>query len=133
MHYRRMASLIGVIAYVSFSAVTASDATASCGDWLAHPSRPHSEAPDHRDNKIRRSQAAMPLIPFQCDGPHCRQAPALPSPTAPVTTLPQVDKPVLAVHPVSWDANQPCDDIGITLDARPLRGHPARIDHPPRV
>jgi hypothetical protein len=120
----------------------ASRATATCGDWLAHPSKaaaaaaPAGAAETQVDEpKARSTNATSRQAPSRpCQGPFCGKAPSTPAaPTpAPIPTLTDQTLAVLALHGADGDPAETfsCLTLG---DADPLAGFGRRIDHPPRA
>lgn len=108
---------------------TASDAVASCGDYLLPPhqiSRQLDLPPE-----LAASGVSSPHSDRPCRGPHCRQAPRPePTPPAPLTTLVQ-DHLACPPAPATLSRFEPWSATsGIAL--HPRAGAPTRIDRPPR-
>jgi hypothetical protein len=115
------------------------NAVASCGDWLSHASgtatRPVSEKSTRRhDAVVRLTDASTPTkLRVPCRGHFCGQAPSRPmTPSTPVTST-AVPEPALLCSSVAVRTYRLPDSMTAALEARPTKGFPTRIDHPPRA
>jgi hypothetical protein len=136
---RRRVVVVAVRAALAFAFVgvfAASRASATCGDWLAHPTKAstaeNASAADESSSETAAAPTRSPSRP--CHGPFCGQAPwapAAPAP-APIPTFSDHTFAVLALRIADGDEDDAfsCLFLG---DADPLAGFGRRIDHPPRA
>jgi hypothetical protein len=130
--------LVIVAAAVSaMLAMGAQSAIASCGDWLVHdraPNRPGVTS-SQSANRMEFSFVArqqQTTLPVPCGGPNCQRAPLQPVvPASPGITLSFSELAVL-VAPAAWMVITQPDSAIADTSARPTKGFPLRIDHPPR-
>jgi hypothetical protein len=113
---------------------------ASCGDWLAHPPAAvlsvEALATSGRgggptDGVLYHYRHLTGRQP--CQGPACGKAPEHRPPAVPTGDSGQTEHLGLAVHAITTAPTCPPSPISVELEARPVRGFPARIDHPPRI
>jgi hypothetical protein len=119
-----------------FGVFAASRASATCGDWLAHPTKAATEVTaadaEETSSETATSPAHSPARP--CHGPFCGQAPSTPAAPAPapVPTFTDHAFAVLALHASASDADGNFSRHFLD-DADSLTGFGRRIDHPPRA
>jgi hypothetical protein len=133
-------SLILLAAHATLLATCDGVTYASCGDWLEHDPIALGRVAVDRSTagplsaigtNLKADDKGMPLVP--CNGPFCRQAPPLPdAPAAPVAQWSTVEHAVLSGSSTGVSISRP-DLLVNNEDARPAKGFPTRIDHPPRV
>jgi hypothetical protein len=135
-------ALVSAFAFTLVAGV-ASFASASCGDWLANPGHSMGKTAmgktamgktAHANQPAESSQPLASRTPAKppCDGPMCQKAPVAPSPAVPATVLERADKNGVSLHTVANDLS--AWQFGSSdWDARPSKGFPFRLEHPPRA
>jgi hypothetical protein len=131
-----------MFAIAFMAAFKSSAASASCGDWLAHPSvdvllvtetshrtETHVSgghlATGNRENKIRHPSRGA------CHGPSCQRAPDQPIPPSSVVVSVSTElAAVLPSTPMMTGLEQ--DSWLQSCHEHPATGFPFRIEHPPR-
>jgi hypothetical protein len=144
VRYRSCAdALILLLSCVLLQSAWEVRASASCGDWLAHPSTSHSPADRtasdlqllvDADGPAGRSLASSDQpSKLPCDGPFCRNVPTKPVPTAPSSTVNLSDRLLLAAHGFVCEPLSRWMFTTGDTSAHALRGYPVYIEHPPRA
>ena len=116
-------------------ALSAVEARASCGDWLAGHEMEHSAAVDGGDPLQQAETFSNQPAPSQtpCQGPGCRNAPSTPvAPSAPVDAS-SLDRPegMWSRHgAVTPAGDRPLIDDGSRVAGS--AGFPQRVERPPR-
>jgi hypothetical protein len=107
---------------------------AACGDWLVHPSAADANSSGVGATVLaaeRTDTSAKP--PSQsCNGAYCRSAPKLPAVPVPAGFSVAGVKAALQVALVSLTFAASESRANWCAEARPAKGYPSRIDHPPR-
>ncbi len=109
--------------------VFTSQATASCGDWLADSNQ--NMASEHANLPL--TPLSNSPVPAPCHGPFCQQAPVAPPPAVPVTSVERVDKLSRALNTLTVDPLAGPSSLLPELAVHPAKGFLPRIEHPPRV
>jgi hypothetical protein len=134
---RPIRSALAVLFAVAMVAGLASFAQASCGDWLANPDpsmASHAATPAAQQASGKgQTLATKSHLPAPCNGPICGKAPDAPSPAVPATVLDRMDRISIALHAADGDLASGRFGFSSDWDARPLKGFPSRLEHPPRA
>jgi hypothetical protein len=114
-------------------------ARATCGDWTAQVAYPNVTPKAGGISRKALVPVSTMLAPSNhepmrapCRGPNCRSAPHEPAPVVPVTST-RIDSGLLAMDS-EFDSLMPevCSPVA-SDGARPTKGFPLGIEHPPRV
>jgi hypothetical protein len=126
------------IALTVFFAGLSSVASATCGDWLAGSG--HSMPAVASEGFLIQlpSDGSLQLagrLPAKkpCNGPMCQKSPGAPAPAVPPTILERVDRIGASLASAAVDSLAGEFALSSEWDARPLAGHPSRVEHPPRA
>jgi hypothetical protein len=124
---------------IGVAGLAASVARATCGDWTVNVADPAVTAKSGGISGKAVVSVSTMLAPSNheamqvpCHGPNCRSAPHEPTPVAPVTSS-RIDSGLLTVY-CGFDSSMPevCSPVA-NDGARPTKGFPLGIEHPPRV
>jgi hypothetical protein len=113
--------------------VTVSHAYASCGDWLEHSDRSATASKQNGDTLAAPGDITNHSPARPCNGPFCSRVPKQPAAPAPVDISSAPAKSALHVGLVTLAEYMRRTNIAGEIAARPAKGFPASIDHPPRA
>lgn len=120
----------GFLCALLHASVSGSQASASCGDWLAHDDPTLATA---SSDQAPASSDRAPSPP-PCNGPGCRQAPSTPAPPAPAPDQLVRSKPIGPSQALDQHENGPSPRFArLASRVHALKGFFPLPDPPPRV
>jgi hypothetical protein len=108
-------------------------AHATCGDWLAHPSEPQDpSSPTSPDTGVNQTAPQRTPDPAPCSGPSCGRKPWAPTPATPIQLQTVGDQ--FAALDIGAECKRTERRLLLfAFDGAPNAGFWRRIEHPPRA
>ena len=133
---RSPAMLLRFSTIVAICLIAASQARATCGDWLAHPDDSKASAAD--GNRAGAGEGAIESTapapqPCPCRGPSCGEQPDAPAAPVPPHVQTVADQLANLARSTSDDVAEGESALRWRENASPTAGYLRRIEHPPRV